>query len=71
MIRKTLISKDKTLSKRKQCDLLSINRSSLYVKPKGESEKNLHLMQLIDKHHIRHPYKGVLQMQDYLKQEDR
>lgn len=69
MIRKTLIFKDKTLSKRKQCDLLSINRSTLYVKPKGESEKNLQLMQLIDKHHIRHPYKGVLQMQDYLKQE--
>lgn len=69
MKRKALIYKDKSLSKRKQCDLLSINRSSLYVKPKGESEENLQLMQLIDKHHIKHPYKGVLQMQDYLKKE--
>ncbi len=51
-----------------QCKLMSVNRSSLYIKPKGESESNLKLMQMIDKHHLAHPYKGVLQMQDYLRQ---
>jgi len=69
MTRKALIKKDSDLGIRKQCYLLGVNRSSLYVKPKGESEENLHIMQLIDKHHLKHPYKGVLQMQDYLEEE--
>jgi len=68
MISKSLIVKDESLSQRKQCELLGINRSSLYVKPKGESPENLQLMKLIDKHHLKHPYKGVLQMQDYLRE---
>ena len=67
MIRKSLVVKDEALSQRKQCDLLGINRSSLYVKPQGESAENHQVMRLIDKHHTSHPYKGVLQMQDYLK----
>lgn len=54
---------------RRQCELLSVNRGSYYIKPKGENKQNLELMQLIDKHHLEHPYKGVLQMQDYLKSE--
>lgn len=62
-----MIAKESKLSQRKQCSLLSISRSSLYIKPKGESEQNIHRMELIDKHHLKHPYKGVLQMQDYLK----
>lgn len=64
-----MINKKIDISQRKQCKLLSISRSSLYVKPKGESEQNLNLMELMDKHHLKHPYKGVLQMQDYLKTE--
>lgn len=64
-----MITKEVEISQRKQCELLSISRSSLYVKPKGESKQNLKLMELIDKHHLKHPYKGVLQMQDYLKME--
>lgn len=64
-----MITKEVEISQRKQCELLSISRSSLYVKPKGESNQNLKLMELIDKHHLKHPYKGVLQMQDYLKME--
>ena len=64
-----MIDKDLEISQRKQCQLLGVNRSSLYVKPKGESEENLELMKKIDKHHLAHPTKGVLQMQDYLKDE--
>jgi len=57
------------ISIRKQCDLLSISRGSYYFKPKKESSKNLTIMQLMDAHHLKHPYKGVLQMQDFLKME--
>ena len=59
----------KNISLRKQCSLLSISRNQLYASPKGKSEENLYLMQRIDKHYLMHPYKGVLQMQDYLRDE--
>ena len=55
------------MSVRKQCNLLSVSRGSLYFKPKGENKENLKIMRLMDSHHLKHPYKGVLQMQDYLK----
>ncbi len=64
-----MIKQEATLSQRKQCELLCVSRSSLYIKPKGESEENIVLMKKIDQHHLDHPYKGVLQMQDYLKSE--
>ncbi len=58
------------ISIRRQCELLSISRGSYYFKPKEESKENLKVMQLMDTHHLKHPYKGVLQMQDYLKMEE-
>ena len=64
--RRELISDANKPSIRKQCSMLSVSRGSYYVKPKGESQINLKLMELIDKHNLEHPYKGVLQMQDYL-----
>ena len=36
------------LSVRRQCELLGLNRSTLYYEPATESEFNLHLMRLID-----------------------
>lgn len=54
------------LSLRRQCELLEINRSNVYYKPVPESRENLHLMRLMDEHHLKHPTYGVLQMQDYL-----
>lgn len=53
---------------RRQCELLTINRRSLYVKRRGESAQNLELMRLIDGHFLQHSTKGVLQMQDFLAQ---
>ncbi len=62
-----MIEKDNNdISMRVQCELLSLNRSLLYRGHKGEKAQNIKLMQLIDVHHLEHPYKGVLQMQDYL-----
>lgn len=50
------------MSIRKQCSLLAVNRSSLYIKPKGESMLNLTLMKLIDKAHSQDPSMGVMRM---------
>lgn len=45
----------------KQCELLSISRSSFYYVPKGETEMNLELMRLIDKQFLEAPFFGVRQ----------
>ena len=60
------ISENKDLSVRSQCELLEVNRSSVYYQPAGESPENLEIMRLMDEHHLEHPTHGVLQMQDYL-----
>lgn len=64
--RKALIDKSSKLSVRHQCELLEINRSSLYYSPMGESKLNIELMKLMDNYFMDHPTYGVLQMQDYL-----
>ena len=63
---KTLVLDKTTLSVRKQCKLLEINRSSVYYKPRGESEENLELMRKMDEHYMKHPTEGVLRIQDHL-----
>lgn len=50
------------MSIRKKCTLLTVNRSSLYYRPKGESPENLKIMQIMDKHAIDHPAEGVNSM---------
>ena len=58
------------LSIGKQCKLLSISRSSFYYEPKGESEKNLDLMRLIDKQFLEMPFYGARQMTWHLRNDD-
>jgi len=64
---KLLINKNSKLSLRKQCDLLCLPRSSYYYSPKGESEENLTIMGIMDKHILEEPTAGVLTMQSMLK----
>lgn len=64
-----LVSKDNSLSIRKQCDLLDINRSTVYYNPKGESEENLRIMQIMDKQILEEPTAGVLTMQSMLEEQ--
>lgn len=61
-----MIVKNRKLSKRRQCELLDINRSTVYYCPRGESEENLRIMRLLDERHMDHPTHGVLQIQDFL-----
>lgn len=61
--RKELVDKtDKSLSIKKQCELLSLNRSSLYYRPVEENESNLKLMRMMDEHYLEYPYFGAVRM---------
>jgi putative transposase len=50
------------LSLGRQCELLSISRSSIYYKPRGESLENLTLMRRIDELFLQCPFYGSRQM---------
>ncbi len=59
------------LSIRRQCELIGLNRSSLYYQPAGESAYNLQLMRLLDEQYTRTPFYGWLRMTAYLRREGR
>jgi len=50
------------LSIRRQCELLSINRSNVYYKPVPEKPENLEMMNIMDRHLTKHPTEGVKSM---------
>jgi len=54
---------------RRQCELISLNRSSLYYQPAGESEENLRLMHLLDRQYTKTPFYGWPRMTAYLRRE--
>ena len=65
--KRKMISKGHSkLSLTKQCNLIGIHRSGIYYKPSVESDLNLELMQLMDKHYLDHPFKGAPQMFKWL-----
>src|ERR1700722_9343531 len=54
------------LSVRRQCELLGLNRSSLYYEPAGETVENLRLMRLLDEEYTAHPFFGSRQRTSWL-----
>lgn len=54
---------------RNQCQLLQLNRSSLYYQARPQTAKNRELMRLIDEEYTRHPIKGVGQMLSWLRRD--
>ena len=54
-----MFSKDSELSISRQCQLLSISRSNYYYMHATESELNLQLIPIIDRHFLEHPYFGA------------
>jgi putative transposase len=56
------------LSVRRQCELLGLNRSTLYHKPMGETAENLRLMRLIDAQYTACPFYGSRKMTAWLEQ---
>ena len=65
--RQKVVKSHPRLSLDQQCNLLTIHRSGVYYKPKGESGLNLRLMKIIDEYFMEHPYFGVERMTDYLR----
>jgi len=55
---KKIVSPDCKLSVRRQCELLGLNRSSIYYKPVEESAEDLDLMLKMDKEYHEHPTYG-------------
>jgi putative transposase len=55
------------LSVRKQCELLSVNRNRLYYRHAPESELNIRIMNIMDRHLTDHPTEGVQSMVYYLR----
>lgn len=64
--RKMHVDRASSLSIQRQCELLSVSRSSYYHKSAGESAENLTLMRLIDEEFLKHPWIGVPKMTQWL-----
>ncbi len=54
---------------RRQCELIGLNRSTLYYMQATESPLNLHLMRLIDEQHTRTPFYGYPRMTAWLQRQ--
>lgn len=52
---------------RRQCELLGLNRATLYYESAGESAENLYLMRLIDEQYLRTPFYGWPRMTAHLR----
>jgi putative transposase len=62
-----MVSRDHDLSVRRQCRLLSLVRSNLYYRPKGESAENLKFMKIIDRQFLQTPWCGSRQMARFMQ----
>ncbi len=54
----------------KQCQLLSLNRSTAYYQPKGVSDDDLKIMRRIDEMHLKRPFYGSRRIRDWLEAEN-
>jgi putative transposase len=57
------------LSVRRQCELLGLNRSSLYHQPAGETSEDLRLMRSIDEQYTARPFYGSRRMTVWLTEQ--
>jgi putative transposase len=58
-----------SLSIRRQCELLAVNRSGWYYEPLGASEEELALMRRIDELHLQFPFYGSRKLRHHLEAE--
>lgn len=57
------------ISVRRQCELLGVNRTSLYYEPVSESEENLRFMRLLDEQYTQTPFYGSRRMTEWLREQ--
>ena len=69
--RRALVESGTQLSMRRQCELLGVNRSSLYYEPVEPDAEELALMRRMDALHLKHPFFGSRMMTQTLKAEGR
>ena len=67
--KRSWIEQDHVLSIVRQCELLGLNRSTLYYEPAGESIFNLELMRLIDEQYTKTPFYGSRRMTAWLNRQ--
>ena len=65
--RQKMIDRTHSLPVTRQCQLLSLNRSSVYYQPIGVSDEDLRLMRLIDEIHLKRPFYGSRRIRDNLQ----
>lgn len=58
-----------TLSIRRQCQLIGLNRATYYSEPSGETALNLELMRRIDEQYLKTPFYGIRRMTAQLQRE--
>ena len=65
-----MVDRTHALPVTRQCELLSLNRSTCYYKPKSDvSEEDLKLMRRIDEMHLKRPFYGSRRLRDWLREE--
>lgn len=64
-----MIERENKISIKHQCELLDIQRSGLYYKPKGVSTEDLELMMRIDFWHLKDPTLGTRRMAAFISNE--
>jgi putative transposase len=64
--RKAIEPTHKKIPVYRQCELLCLSRSSLYYKPRGDTQYNEKLMKLIDEQYVETPFYGIDKMAEYL-----
>jgi putative transposase len=57
-VRRQFVAANESLSMRRQCEILGINRSSLYYESVGPDSEDLALMRRIDELHLKFPFYG-------------
>lgn len=65
-----MIDHSHTLPVVRQCQILSLARSSAYYRPKETSARDLELMRRIDALHMNYPFAGSRMLRDLLRQEE-
>ena len=64
-----MINRDADLPITRQCELLSLNRSTVYYQLQDVSEMDLKLMRRIDEMHLKRPFYGSRRIRDWLQDE--
>ena len=64
-----MVDREHPMPLTRQCQLLSINRSTVYYQPKPVSGDDLKLMRRIDEMHLERPFYGSRRIRDWLQDE--